>query len=79
MKLALVTMPHKASTVFFHGWPIIMLEDFLSEGSTIDVTTAFTGMGTFNNLMRFLFIETTEVDSTERFSVHDAPHDFVPL
>ena len=79
MELALVTMPHKTSTVFFHGWPIIVLEDFLSECSAIDVTAAFTRMGIFDNLVGFLFIETTEVDSTEGFSVQDAPHDFVPL
>ena len=72
IKLALVTMPHKASAVFFHGWPIIMFEDFLSEGSTIDMTATFTRMGIFNNLIRFLFIETTKVDSAEGFSVQDA-------
>ena len=75
VKLAFMTMPYKVSTVCFHGWPIIVLEDFLSEGSTIDMTVTFTGMGAFNNLVGFLFIETPEINPAKGPSMQDTSYD----
>ena len=79
VELAFMTMPYKASTICFHGWPIIVFEDFLGEGSTIDMTATFTGMGAFNNLVGFLFIETPEVNSAKRLSMQDTSYDLETL
>ena len=72
MELALVTLSHKMSTVFFYGWPVVVFEDFLGKYAAIDMTAAFTRMGIFNNLVGFLFIKTSEVNATEGLFVQDS-------
>ena len=79
MELALVTTTHKDVAVFFKGRPIVELQNSSCKHSTIDMATTLTSVGHFHDGFDFIFLEATEKETREGFSIKQPAYDFVFL